>query len=183
MKLVVVTIMVCFVIFVSCSSQQEANSEQENSDVRDVQSAPKDEEENRNNTLNEEIVYDRYCNARYDYCIDYPKDILIPQGESENGDGQVFQSDDGKRKLTVWGELNVLDETLEIKMEDNLETVEDARHELNEDYFIIKGIRNGSNYYQKTKLIEDGFATFLLEYPDDKKGSCEKVVLKISASF
>src|SRR5947207_3694227 len=35
--------------------------------------------------------YKTYANARFKYSIGYPADLLIPQGESENGDGQVFK--------------------------------------------------------------------------------------------
>ncbi len=37
-------------------------------------------------------IYETYYNHRYDYSIDYPKDVLFPQGESDNGDGQKFLS-------------------------------------------------------------------------------------------
>ena len=35
-------------------------------------------------------VYHTYHNPRFGYSIAYPKDILYPQGESDNGDGQKF---------------------------------------------------------------------------------------------
>ena len=33
--------------------------------------------------------YKTYANARFKYSISYPADLLIPQGEAENGDGQA----------------------------------------------------------------------------------------------
>ena len=35
--------------------------------------------------------YKTYVNARFKYSISYPADVLIPQGEAENGDGQIFR--------------------------------------------------------------------------------------------
>ena len=57
-----------------------------------------------------EHCYGSYSNGRFGYSIDYPKDLLIPQGESDNEDGQEFTSKDGKAVLLVWGHLNVLGE-------------------------------------------------------------------------
>ena len=32
-------------------------------------------------------TYRSYANARFSYSIEYPPDLLVPQGESDNGDG------------------------------------------------------------------------------------------------
>jgi hypothetical protein len=58
--------------------------------------------------------YDTYGNARFGYSISYPSN-LIPQGESENGDGQAFETKDKSAKLTVWGSHNALDQSLKEK--------------------------------------------------------------------
>src|SRR6478672_5790836 len=50
--------------------------------------------------------FKKYCNARFVYCIDYPE-FMVPQGESENGDGQKFLSSDKQSELIVWGSLNI----------------------------------------------------------------------------
>ena len=41
------------------------------------------------------IAFNKYCNARFGYCIDYPKQHFIPQPESENGDGRIFKNKKG----------------------------------------------------------------------------------------
>ena len=43
-----------------------------------------------------------YTNARFQYTIRYSSDLLIPLGESDNGDGQRFLGRDGAT-LRVWG--------------------------------------------------------------------------------
>lgn len=43
-----------------------------------------------------------YENARFGYQIDVPPDF-VGQGESDNGDGQVFLRLDAEQVLTVWG--------------------------------------------------------------------------------
>src|ERR1051326_7562559 len=41
--------------------------------------------------INSLVVYRTYANARFNYSISYPSCLLIPQGESRNSDGQIFQ--------------------------------------------------------------------------------------------
>ena len=43
-----------------------------------------------------------YENARFGYAIDVPPDF-VGQGESDNGDGQVFLLLGAEQALTVWG--------------------------------------------------------------------------------
>ena len=49
----------------------------------------------------------KYVNVSYGYSIEYPS-FLLPQGESQNQDGQVFLSKDKSVKLSVWGSHNAL---------------------------------------------------------------------------
>src|SRR5437588_5064694 len=56
--------------------------------------------------------YRTYTNARFGYSISYPASVLVPQGESDNGDGQIFRSRDGHAEMRVFGRYNVQNETL-----------------------------------------------------------------------
>ena len=58
-----------------------------------------------------DITYKTYSNARFGYVINYPTDILIPQGEADNGDGQKFISKEKGVIALVYGSNNALDET------------------------------------------------------------------------
>jgi len=49
----------------------------------------------------------RYCNARFDFCIDYPKNLLTQETESENGDGTDFSNNRNEFVLTVFGRNNL----------------------------------------------------------------------------
>lgn len=55
-------------------------------------------------------AYQTYTNTQYGYEIDYPADF-VPQGESQNGDGQVFERDNAS--LRVFGIANIDNESLE----------------------------------------------------------------------
>ena len=49
-----------------------------------------------------------YANARYGYAIDVPASYK-GQGESDAGDGQVFQTAKGAQSLRVWGGFVIAD--------------------------------------------------------------------------
>ena len=57
-------------------------------------------------------TYRTYHNARFDFSISYPADVLIPQGESENHDGQKFRSRDGRAEMLVYGSYNAYQKTM-----------------------------------------------------------------------
>src|SRR5258708_31360638 len=57
-------------------------------------------------------TYRTYHNARFDFSISYPTDVLIPQGEPENHDGQKFRSRDGRAEMLVYGSYNALNKPL-----------------------------------------------------------------------
>ncbi len=59
------------------------------------------------------ITYGDYVNVRFQYVIAYPKDVLYPQGEADNGDGQKFMSVHADAVLTVFGRYDALDQSLE----------------------------------------------------------------------
>ena len=42
-----------------------------------------------------------YVNVRFQYSICYPKDLLVPQGESDNSDGQKFLSNKDSAELAA----------------------------------------------------------------------------------
>ena len=46
------------------------------------------------------------CRYRFGYLISYPSDLLIPQGEADNGDGQKFLAKDETRENIRDGSIN-----------------------------------------------------------------------------
>jgi hypothetical protein len=53
-------------------------------------------------TPGEANKYKHYVNARFGFECDYPG-MFVPQGESDNGDGQKFKSKDGKATVSAYG--------------------------------------------------------------------------------
>ncbi|MGE3468638.1 MAG: hypothetical protein AB7J13_17100 [Pyrinomonadaceae bacterium] len=135
--------------------------------------------------------YKTYANARFDYQIKYPVDVLVPLSEAENGDGRVFESKDKTAKMLVWGQYNALFDTLKGAYENDLkERLTGITYKvLLKNGYVISGKRGNTIFYQKTILNgTDGdsgaiFCTFSIEYPRSAKAKFDPMVRRISKSF
>lgn len=141
-------------------------------------------------TVFAEILYKTYHNKRFEYSISYPKDILYPQGESDNGDGQKFLSKEGDASLLVYGSHNFNDQTLKERYQENLQAGSEENltkvvtyRLLKEHWFVISGYVSGKIFYQKTMLNNHQFKTFYFEYPETKKKIYDLIVKHLSTSF
>jgi hypothetical protein len=130
--------------------------------------------------------YQTYVNARFKYSISYPADLLIPQGESENGDGQVFkETGTSSVEMRVYGGYNVLHETLKSRFTEltgkwaNGVTYKVLR----QDWFVVSAMVNGKIHYQKTILRGDTFKTFEIEYDAVRGSTYNDVTVHIAKSF
>ncbi|PYE49963.1 hypothetical protein [Deinococcus yavapaiensis] len=132
------------------------------------------------------LVPSSYCNARFAYCLTAPS-FLVGQGESDNGDGQVFLDRRRAVKLTVWGDLNALGDTLGKRYERAARTSASRRvtyKTLRSSWFVVSGTEGGRVFYQRTMLDapRNVYATFLLEYPIGDK-TAEAAIRSLSSSF
>lgn len=132
-------------------------------------------------------IYKTYSNARFAYSISYPSNLLTPQGEAENGDGQKFLSSDGHAELIVYGSNNALNQTLK-SLYDETRAVKDLNFKVTYEvlkpaWFVVSGIDNGNVFYQKTILRQDVFKTFRMEYDDSEKQKWDPIAARIAGSF
>ena len=132
--------------------------------------------------------YRTYHNARFDYSISYPANVLTPQGESENGDGQKFLSKDGRAEMLVYGSNNSLDQTLLQVYESETSRTEHPNRRVTYrvrrgDWFVVSGIEGGKIFYQKTFLRKGVFKTFRLEYEEGAKQTFDPITSRIAGSF
>lgn len=112
---------------------------------------------------------DTYSNARYRYSISYPRDLLSPLPEADNGDGRIFKAKTGIAEFRVFAEGNALDERAELIAK---RAEEDCLNH-KASYRVVKPtlvavsctMPNGHVYYQKT-LIRNGMETTVTaDYP------------------
>jgi hypothetical protein len=132
--------------------------------------------------IKQRVTYKTYSNARYGFSIAYPSGLLIPQGESDNGDGQRFVSRDGSATLTAFGANR-----LERSLRDEFQTAQENRHVtykiLKGNMFVVSGTENGKIFYQKTLLSGDAFKTFIIEYDEQQRNVFDSITTRIARSF
>jgi hypothetical protein len=128
-------------------------------------------------------VWTHYPNTRFAYSLDIPPGF-VGEGESANGDGQVFYVPNGLQELRAWGGLlGVATETFPEEATARLQS------DMGEGWAITyqagtpqwavwSGMRNGYVLYQRMILLCDGqsYAAFRLTHPAADTGRMHGVV-------
>lgn len=133
--------------------------------------------------------YSTYSNSRFSYVISYPAALLIPQGESDNGDGQKFLSNDGQVEMIVYGSENTSDQSLrdlynsQLRSEGNQSKRQVTYKVLRANWYVVSGYEGDRVYYQKTIFSGGVFKTFRIEYDKSRADVFDKVTKKVAASF
>ncbi len=127
-----------------------------------------------------------YHNTRFDYSIGYPA-AFIPQGESENADGQRFLSPDGAAVLMVWAGFNVLETPLHTEYKSALtDRHREVTYKVMQDnWFVVSGYEGERIFYRKTVLGRGGDAYFSFEllYPRERRQEFDPLVKPVADSF
>lgn len=128
---------------------------------------------------------EKYVNSRFGFEVRYPSGSFVPQGESDNGDGQRFLSSDGLAEWTVSGMDNVLDQSLSQAFDDEL-LVTGRRvtyKQLNRNFFVVSGMEGPDLVYVK-KMLRDGvYYTLMMRYPASARKTYDPVLHIIEKSF
>ena len=132
--------------------------------------------------------YSTYHNTRFGYAVLYPTNLVSPRPESQNGDGRVFKSSDGRATLTVWGENNVFDRSLKAQMtQARLDWSKDKAKvtysKMGAGFYVLSGLTGGQVFYEKTVPIRGGFATMLWQYPRTQKTTYDAAVTRTTRAF
>lgn len=140
--------------------------------------------------------YERYCNARFGYCLEYPS-ALIPQPEAHNGDGRVFQDKAGNDRLRVYGtgnwnfndEGNVISlaQLYRMELKGGRFPSKPARivtySALKNGWFVLSGTVGNDVFYLKVVAREDAFCYALLKYPKADSAIYNPVAARLAGSF
>lgn len=110
-----------------------------------------------------------YGNARFGFSICYPADLLVPQGESDNGDGQTFAAADGA-VLAAWGHHDVLDETVKDAMARTAGVLSGqgaavSYQAVGKHWYVLSGTQDQRIFYEKSIRTDGQFVAFRLTYP------------------
>ncbi|MCS7081074.1 MAG: hypothetical protein NZ585_13625 [Chloracidobacterium sp.] len=132
--------------------------------------------------------FQTYVNARFGYRVAYPADF-IPQGESENGDGQVFKNAD-EAELRVWGNLNPLGETVAEALRTELDRcVATGRHvtyqRAGKGFLVVSGYEaDGARIFYLRKLVNRRRQIgFEFVYPAASRARYDRDVVVIADSL
>ena len=146
----------------------------------------------------QEIKFARYNNSRYNYQIEYPKNILFEQREASNNDGSFFKTKQSIEKLRVYGTSNADNETtneasIENKYDEELFNYSQnsstiTYKKLGNSFFVISGYENGEIFYLKVIKTKDyggydAFAYAILKYNENEKYLYDRVSKHIFKSF
>lgn len=127
--------------------------------------------------------YEVYGNSRFGFTVDIPSNF-VPQGESDNGDGQVFVHKSTNARIIASGGW---------LMEPEIECSASARrdHEDGEITYrhakggtsVISGKQGSSIFYAKTVRTNDRCLNLLITYPHEDREMFDSVVKRVSRSF
>lgn len=127
-------------------------------------------------------VYRTYTNARYNYSISYPSNLLVPQGEADNGDGQAFLSKDGSAEMRVYGSQD-LGGGLRQSFLEAQAGKEVSYKTMKGNWFVVSGRSGGKIFYQKTMLKGGALKTFTIEYDESQRSTYDAATARIARSF
>lgn len=133
--------------------------------------------------------YETYHNQQYNYSVEYPT-FLVPQGESDNGDGQRFSSEDNSVQLLVYrdykndyltgGELYTLKEAFQ----EDLKTIEGVfNKKLKDNYYVIEYKTEEIVHTYYAQLHNDNYFNLLFQYPEEEKKMMKDVIKQVIESL
>jgi hypothetical protein len=128
-----------------------------------------------------------YTNVRFQYAVCYPDGVLIPQGESDNSDGQKFHAADGG-ELVVYGSNNALDERLKERLAATAARLAGASGKvtyqvLKPGWFVVSGRNGATVFYAKTLYSHGQFKSFELSYSEAAASTYEPFIRRLATCF
>lgn len=132
-------------------------------------------------------LWKSYTNERFQYAICYPEDLLVPQGESPNSDGQKFLAKDGAQ-LIVFGQYNALNQSLRAVSANTAARLTGPSGKvtykvLKQNWFVVSGTNTQTIFYAKTLYSGDQFKSFELTYSHSATAVYEPLVSRLNTCF
>lgn len=138
---------------------------------------------------NDRHSWKTYTNVRFQYRICYPANLMVPQGEPDNGDGQKFLAHDGA-ELIVYGSNNALDESLKKTFVDIGSRLAGPSGKvtykmLKANWFVVSGQNGQTVFYAKVlyNSHDDQFKSFELTYDRSKSALYEPLIGHLATCF
>lgn len=108
-------------------------------------------------------------NAKFEFTMCFPADLMTPQLESDDGDGRIFLAKDGT-ELRVWGTFNTQNLTPEQALANQTKYIEKDGGNVSykvarADWLVLSGTMGDRMFYQRASYDKVRFASFRLTYP------------------
>jgi hypothetical protein len=125
--------------------------------------------------------------VRFQYKICYPADLMVPQGEPDNSDGQKFLAHDGA-SLIVYGSNNALDEPLKKTLADTGSRLAGPSGKvtykvLKANWFVVSGQNEQTVFYLKVLYSHGQSKSFELTYDRSAGALYEPLIGHLAACF
>ncbi len=135
----------------------------------------------------DDTAWATYANSRFAYSICYPKNLLEPQGESPNGDGQKFLAKDGAQ-LLVYGSNNALNESINDIFNRTASRLAGSSGKvtykaIKPSWFVFSGQQGSTIFYAKTLYAKDLILSFELTYDSSQSSVYNPVAGKLASCF
>jgi hypothetical protein len=127
-----------------------------------------------------------YSNQKFDFIVRYPC-ALIPQDESDDGNGQEFKAKDGSGTLRAFGSVQK-GATLEGTLRETLKAMSASGEEINskwiaDDWFLIEGKKGDFDVLTKVIVTNSKVLRFELSYLDSRSSDYDPLAKRMAAAF
>lgn len=125
-----------------------------------------------------------YTNARFGFRIAHPPG-LAESRPPDNGGGQEFHTKDKEFSLVAFAHFVLEGTSLESMWKDELKELGDTvtYKRKTDAWFVVSGVKEGTEYYHKTYVQKGSFASFQITYPHAKAKQYDAWVERIAKGF
>lgn len=130
----------------------------------------------------ESLSFERYCNARFGFCVDYPSSLTMDPPPTNN-DGRIFHGKHGFT-MSASGMFNALYNTVQEEMRSQSSDFDKITYKrAKKHWFVLSGYSGGDILYIKTYVGKDYLYHLYLRYPVSMKKYYNQLISRISTSF
>jgi hypothetical protein len=135
-------------------------------------------------TVHAEEKWKTYTNARFGFRLAHPS-ALVESRAPDNGGGQEFHSQDKEFSLAAFAHFVLEDQSLETMWKDELKELGDTvtYKKKGDAWFVVSGVKDGTEYYHKTYVQKRNYAAFQITYPHAKAKQYDPWVERIAKEF
>ncbi len=125
----------------------------------------------------------QYVNERFGFTVDIPSNF-VPQGESDNGDGQVFAASGHRAEIRAWGS-NLIKPDIRCSASSMFaEELPQPTYEHSRDgTSVVSGNIGSDIFYAKVIRTADRCLGLTITYPVSDKAAYDPTVSSVAASF